>query len=181
MTTIQRLLITAAAMTLCHNSHAEEAVVPSGINPKAECEVQDMIDEAGWHIIATDSFTIHFPSAPKIDKRGDIKTYSSLDSGSFPVIMYTFTVNTPKTPVDAEKQVNDTLERLSTYPSNLLHHEIVESENELVMDTLCADAKTRVMRCDRMVITKDRVYNLMTLFFPNSAENHDYFVQHFTH
>lgn len=163
MTLIYRLLITAAAMTFASTAVAEEIAT----------------DDAGWYIITTDKSTIHFPTQPKIDTKGGTTIYSALDSTTFPVVMYSFSESAPKAPVDVEQLVNDNLEKLSTYPLKLLHHEVSESTNEIVIDSLCTDAKTRIMRCERMIIAKEKIYTMTTLFFPGSAENHEYFVQHF--
>lgn len=142
--------------------------------------LSDEADESGWMLVSTDQYTARFPMVPKVDRRAGVTTYTSLDAGTFPVVLYMLTVTESKSALaEAEAEVNNYLEKMSAYPSNLLHHEVAESEEEIVVDTLSSDARTRVFRCERMIIGKDAVYTLTTLFFANSAENHDHFISHF--
>lgn len=172
--TFHKYLTALAIISLPFYSFAAED------NVKAADEIVcEDTDDLGWGIISTDKYTVNFPSQPKIDKKGNVTSYSSLDASGFPVVMYLLTAKESKAEIDAQQEVDSYLEKVSTYPSNLLHQQIAESDDEIIVDTLCSDAKTRVFRCERLIIVKNATYTLTTLFFANSAENHEYYVGHF--
>jgi len=138
----------------------------------------------GWAVYSKrfglEYFDVMLPSAPLVGESGDTIAYTSVDKSVLPEVVYG--VNFHKHPI-FNSNPYDVFDRVlasrAIYPNVLLSYQISFQRGYYTLDMLLENLSNNVIQKERVVVTSSDVYFLYTLFYPGSAEYHDYFIQSF--